>query len=450
MSSKSDTAISCRGLSKAYTIVRNGARHTTAAEALVDRLRNPLQRPQKETFWALKDIDFDIRRGEVVGIIGRNGAGKSTLLKILSRITEPTAGRAVLHGRVGSLLEVGTGFHAELTGRENIYLNGSILGMSRREIDRHFDDIVDFAEVARFLDTPVKRYSSGMFVRLAFAVAAHLNPEILIVDEVLAVGDAEFQRRCLGKMHDVAEQEGRTVLFVSHNMTAVQGLCGRCVLLSDGAVHFDGETGEAVRRYQSLGRPVGAPQRAGEYDLTGRDNRHLPGTLIVRKVAFRNANGETTDTVPMGQPLSIVIDVAGLSGFKNAIIGVNIKSDLDHWLVGFNTEMKPPRVEGGVRGGDEQVVLHIPRVPLTPGTYSLDIDVDQKNIATLDGVERAAHFTVTEADVYGSGYRVELGVLYLDAEWQIRSRQACPDPSCPGGTDDAAAGRRPAPQVVHS
>src|SRR3954469_1003271 len=206
----SDIAVSVRGLSKAYTIAHEREKHVTLAEQMLSRLRRPFRRPQRETFWALKDVEFDIKKGDVVGIIGRNGAGKSTLLKILSRITEPTTGQIDLYGRVGSLLEVGTGFHPELTGRENIFLNGAILGMSRAEVRKQFDAIVDFSGVEQFLDTPVKRYSSGMYVRLAFAVAAHLETEILIIDEVLAVGDNEFQQKCMGKMKDVAGT-GRTV-----------------------------------------------------------------------------------------------------------------------------------------------------------------------------------------------------------------------------------------------
>jgi len=246
----SDIAVSVRGLSKSYSIARNAAKHTTAGEALMHKLRHPFEKVERETFWALNDVSFDIQKGDVVGIIGRNGAGKSTLLKILSRITEPTTGRIDLYGRVGSLLEVGTGFHAELTGRENIFLNGAILGMKKSEIARQFDAIVDFAGVEQFLDTPVKRYSSGMYVRLAFAVAAHLNPEILIVDEVLAVGDAEFQKKCLGKMQDVA-QSGRTVLFVSHNMQAISLLCNRGIFLRKGQVTYAGNSQGAVSEYLS-------------------------------------------------------------------------------------------------------------------------------------------------------------------------------------------------------
>ncbi|MBW4518499.1 MAG: ATP-binding cassette domain-containing protein [Scytolyngbya sp. HA4215-MV1] len=230
---------------------------------LVKSGKNKLPDPTCEEFWALRDVSFDIQQGEAIGIIGRNGAGKSTLLKILSRITEPTAGRIVVQGRVASLLEVGTGFHPELTGRENIYLNGSILGMARSEIQKKFDEIVAFAEVEKFLDTPVKRYSSGMYVRLAFAVAAHLEPEILVVDEVLAVGDSAFQKKCLGKMGDVATKEGRTVLFVSHSMQAVSQLTKRCILLSKGNVQFDGNTNRAINLY--LASPKDSAEQPAYY-----------------------------------------------------------------------------------------------------------------------------------------------------------------------------------------
>jgi lipopolysaccharide transport system ATP-binding protein len=269
-SSTSDTAIRVRGLSKSYTIQKGGLeKQSTLAESAIARLKNPFKRAEKETFDALKDIDLDIKKGEVVGIIGRNGAGKSTLLKVLSRITYPTTGQIDLYGRVGSLLEVGTGFHPELTGRENIYLNGSILGMSRSEIKKEFDAIVDFAGVEKFLDTPVKRSSSGMYVRLAFAVAAHLRTEILIVDEVLAVGDQEFQRKCLGKMKDVAKGDGRTVLFVSHLMQSVRVLCRRGIFLEQGVATYIGDAGGAIDRYvHSFAQPA----------LTQSDPDRRPGS----------------------------------------------------------------------------------------------------------------------------------------------------------------------------
>jgi lipopolysaccharide transport system ATP-binding protein len=269
----SDSVISCEGLGKAYRIGRQESRerYTALRDVLAGSARRLLQRTkqlargefdltndQSEEFWALKDVSFEVKQGEVLGIIGRNGAGKSTLLKVLSRITEPSAGRVTLRGRVASLLEVGTGFHPELTGRENIFLNGAILGMTRGEIKRKFDEIVAFAEVEKFLDTPVKRFSSGMYVRLAFAVAAHLEPEILVVDEVLAVGDAEFQKKCLGKMQDVS-RGGRTVLFVSHNMAAIVSLCNRGIWLDRGQLAFDGNGGDAVKAYAEGSRGFAEP-----------------------------------------------------------------------------------------------------------------------------------------------------------------------------------------------
>ena len=253
----SDSAITVENLSKRYIIGRQRSKDDGLRHLIEDAMRAPLawlrsRREQKKRdtgeYWALKDVSFEVKPGEVLGIMGRNGAGKSTLLKILSRITEPTSGRITINGRVASLLEVGTGFHPELTGRENIFLNGAILGMSRAEIRRKFDEIVAFSEVEQFLDTPVKRYSSGMYVRLAFAVAAHLEPEILIVDEVLAVGDAQFQKKCLGKMEDVAKQ-GRTILFVSHNMAAVSQLCSTVILLESGRIATRGAARQVVGDY---------------------------------------------------------------------------------------------------------------------------------------------------------------------------------------------------------
>ncbi len=250
-----DVAIRVRGLGKKYQIGGSQEKYLTMRDAIVNSVKSPFHRilhrnsdPTANEFWALKDVSFDVEQGEVVGIIGRNGAGKSTLLKILSRVTTPTEGTIELHGRVGSLLEVGTGFHPEMTGRENIYLNGSILGMKKTEIEQKFDEIVKFAEIDQFLDTPVKRYSSGMYVRLAFAVAAHLEPEILVVDEVLAVGDAQFQKKCLGKMGEVAK-EGRTVLFVSHNMAAVQSLCKKAMLINAGKIVDFDQTDSVISQY---------------------------------------------------------------------------------------------------------------------------------------------------------------------------------------------------------
>ena len=300
--SSPETAVSVRGLSKSYTIAHEAQQHTLATEALVHSLKNLGRKaPQRETFWALTDVSFDIAKGDVVGIIGRNGAGKSTLLKVLSRITEPTTGQIELYGRVGSLLEVGTGFHPELTGRENIFLNGAVLGMSRREIAKHFEAIVEFAGVEKFLDTPVKRYSSGMYVRLAFAVAAHLEPEILIVDEVLAVGDAEFQKKCLGKMQDVASR-GRTVLFVSHNMTSVLQLCTQAIFLHQGQVCMQGPVAAVVDRYIEYGLDNLAEVVWAEGDAPGDERVKITAVRIL------NSKNQVSGDYYLSDPITLEME----------------------------------------------------------------------------------------------------------------------------------------------
>ncbi len=310
----SEVAIRAQALAKQYHIGRLERRYDTLRDRLAN-IRLPLERfwgngnsqfQPDETVWALKDVAFEVTRGEVVGVIGRNGAGKSTLLKILSRITKPTQGRAEIHGRVGSLLEVGTGFHPELTGRENIFLNGAILGMRRREIERKFDEIVAFAEVERFIDTPVKHYSSGMYVRLAFAVAAHLEPEILLVDEVLAVGDAAFQKKCLGKMGEVA-REGRTILFVSHNIAAITRICNRVILLDQGQVQSDGPAHAVAKAYlmSDVGRMA-----VREWPVV----TDAPGNEIVRLrgVRVRTQSGETLEAIDIRIPITIEMDYSVL------------------------------------------------------------------------------------------------------------------------------------------
>jgi lipopolysaccharide transport system ATP-binding protein len=319
---------------------------------------HPQAGPRPNTMWALKDVSLSVNEGEVLGIIGRNGAGKSTLLKILTRITEPTSGRALVYGRVASLLEVGTGFHPELTGRENIYLNGAILGMKRDEVSRKFDEIVAFSEVEQFIDTPVKRYSSGMYVRLAFAVAAHLEPEILLVDEVLAVGDTEFQKKCLGKMHDVAEG-GRTVLFVSHNMAAVLSLCSRAVLLHDGRVTQSGAANDVVDQYLSFGQQVGvftptSGTRTGDQRATITDLRMRP------------------DHPKTGLPLEFTFFVNRSDGGGElaAELGIAIKTERDVELLQLHSRhmghefVFPP--------GGSQVVVRLDRLPLAPGRYRVN------------------------------------------------------------------------------
>jgi lipopolysaccharide transport system ATP-binding protein len=323
-------AISVENLSKAYRIGLKDEVPDTLVGALQGALRAPMknwrrlarlntfkhQEEADDLFWALKDVSFDVAEGEVVGIIGRNGAGKSTLLKILSRITEPTSGRAVIRGRVSSLLEVGTGFHPELTGRDNVYMNGTILGMTKREIDRKFDEIVDFSGVAKFLDTPIKHYSSGMKVRLAFAVAAHLEPEILIIDEVLAVGDAEFQKRCLGKMQEVA-LGGRTVLFVSHNLGAVQSLCTKGILLNQGTLTCNSEVTEALRKYVRSFGGCGATSLNAIEDRQGSGCVRLTGISITRP----DRHGAV---LQVGQPMQIAIDYETEVDRQRADVAVGI------------------------------------------------------------------------------------------------------------------------------
>lgn len=308
-------AIKAENIGKQYHIAAEKRQYNTLRDAIADTAKAPFRRARNllrgqatgaaelnETFWALRDIDFQVAQGEVVGLIGRNGAGKSTLLKLLSRITEPTEGEIRLHGRVGSLLEVGTGFHQELTGRENVYLNGAILGMKREEIDSQFDAIVAFAEVEKFIDTPVKHYSSGMRVRLAFAVAAHLNPEILLVDEVLAVGDARFQRKCLNQMQDVG-QSGRTVVFVSHNMSTITRLCERAILLEDGRITADGPAHQIVAQYMASGSGTSA-------ERVWQNPARAPGAEAARLYAarVRNDQGHIADSIDIRHPFTLEME----------------------------------------------------------------------------------------------------------------------------------------------
>jgi lipopolysaccharide transport system ATP-binding protein len=370
-------------------------------------------------FWALRDINFEVKQGEVLGIIGKNGAGKSTLLKIMSRVTTPTKGQIKIKGRVASLLEVGTGFHPELTGRENIFLNGAILGMTKAEIKKKFDEIVAFAEVEKFIDTPVKRYSSGMYVRLAFAVAAHLEPEILIIDEVLAVGDAQFQKKCLGKMGDVAK-EGRTVLFVSHNMTAVQNLCCRGIVLEGGNIIFDATGQEAVNQYLSGLQSKGEQTRAGIYDLTGRHNEFQENEILIRKIILMDSTGHPVNKLQMGSDLIIVMELEGLKGYPDAQVGIAFRSLMDQFVAHFTTAMRPARFRGQ-RTEFELAIARIPRLPFNRGPYWIDVAVAIDGVRIFDYVERAVDFEIVEADVYGTGYRIkpEQGTVFLDGLWEI-------------------------------
>ena len=419
-----DPAITIDSLGKRYTIGHRlsrsyGLRHAIegVARAPIAALRSFRQkRSQRQDFWALKNISLQIAHGEVIGIIGRNGAGKSTLLKILSRITVPTEGRILMDGRTGSLLEVGTGFHQELTGRENIFLNGAILGMTRAEISRKFDEIVDFSGVEEFLDTPVKHYSSGMYVRLAFAVAAHLEPEILIVDEVLAVGDVAFQKKCLGKMGSFA-RSGRTVLFVSHNMDTVRNLCNRCIWLKDGMVYKDGSTDDVIDRYFT--------------DTFGSDRffyRSADYGLEVTRVVLRNMQGERCNRFQPGEDLVVAIDFDASVPIEKPHFILSI-----HGINGscFTANMLLDGCRPSVLMGQGSISCRFKSLPLLPQHYSVKMSLrssngDEKIIDYND----VADFAVV-ANLENYGYRGEFlsrahnsTPVVIPYEWRL------PDGSC--------------------
>ncbi|MBX3441647.1 MAG: ABC transporter ATP-binding protein [Planctomyces sp.] len=417
-----DSVIRVEGLSKDYHRAGPGAAYATLRDAVLDVARSPLKQFRKlsgriseaERFWALRDVSFDIRRGDVVGVIGRNGAGKSTLLKVLSRIVEPTSGRVTLNGRVASLLEVGTGFHHELTGRENIYLNGAILGMTRQEIRRKFDEIVAFSEVEAFLDTPVKKYSSGMTVRLAFSVAAHLEPEILIVDEVLAVGDQAFQRKCIGKMSGVAKS-GRTVLFVSHNMAAIENLCTRGIVLHHGRVVEDSTAKSAIAKYCELA------SHEQHLPLAERTDRQGSGQYRLVDVALVNSQSPSAAVVEMGGDWVLNLEFAGQGRISQPHVGVVITT---------MTGERIARVMSGETHGDLPPIdgnasfqLRIRDVNLVPGLYQLVVGFRDQATEQLDYIERAATIEVSARDAFGQG-RVSDGVqsktvCFFDCEWSV-------------------------------
>lgn len=376
-----------------------------------------LRRPRGVTgeyFWAFRDVSFSVRPGEIVGIVGRNGAGKSTLLKVMSQITAPSEGEFRLNGRVASLLEVGTGFHGELTGRENIYLNGAILGMSRSEVRSCLEQITEFAEIGPFLDTPVKRYSSGMYVRLAFSVAAHLQPDILIVDEVLAVGDAAFQKKCLGRMDEAALKEGRTILFVSHNMTAVRSLCSRALLLKDGRLIGDGPAGEIVDRYLEEGS-----LRAGKI---GRKHHEGSGRLRVTDIHFETPQGGRIEELPVGEPVNVRITYTAenLQPSDRIVPGVGV--------VGSEAVFNNYSCFGGKSFGpvpkEGSFVFHWPRVDLVPGQYAMVVRIvangDHHNGELLD-MPPAVSFHVAPRDFHGSGRSIGLnyGAVLVRGDWTV-------------------------------
>ncbi len=387
----SGIAIQTNELGKRYVLGLNQRGYGTLREALAQAARRPFgggaeaAGSEANSLWALRDLSITVNSGEVVGLIGHNGAGKSTLLKVLSRVTEPSAGWAEVSGRVGSLLEVGTGFHPELTGRENVFLNGAILGMRRAEIRARFDEIVEFAEIERFLDTPVKRYSSGMAVRLAFAVAAYLEPEILLVDEVLAVGDAAFQRKSLGKMGEVAE-EGRTVIFVSHNLAIIQALCQRGILLERGEVVVDAPIGKAVGTY------LRTLERAASDDLlerTDRDTRAYDETLV-RRLEIHEEGGDSANVILSGRPATIVVDLT--EELPRMECQLTIANSLGQAVTGFDSRVSSPEDVRDAELGP-RIECELTSLPLLPGRYRIDVVVRAKG-QIQDGLQAAAFFDV--------------------------------------------------------
>jgi lipopolysaccharide transport system ATP-binding protein len=404
-----EVAIRVENLSKLYRISHLG-KQRTVRDAVHHGMRLVWRRlrwnstPTREEFWALRDLSFEVNRGEVVGIIGRNGAGKSTLLKVLSRITEPTAGRITLRGRVASLLEVGTGFHPELSGRDNIYLNGAIHGLTRAEINRKFDQIVEFAEVTRFLDTPVKRYSSGMYVRLAFAVAAHLEPDILIVDEVLAVGDATFQKKCLGKIREVSTEEGRTVLFVSHNLASVRQLCSRAVLLEQGRLAFDGLPGAAIAAYT-------------QRDKTKAEYKHIAGDGAARIVAVRMPSEEGADAITsiFGE-VRIEIQYEAKTSLGSLDFFILIYADDGECIAASFQSDSGERVGAGAVTRTVSVTF---RNPFAPGRYMVSAGIFDAYRQFHDWVEFAESFEVAAGFADGRAFDQRLGRISLEAKWTL-------------------------------
>ena len=427
--SDSDTVIRVENLGKCYKLGQT--HHYRISDVIMARLKQihrkfrglPVPKhPRrigsgsipKGEFWALRDVSFEIKRGDVVGVIGLNGAGKSTLFKLLSRITEPTEGQAWMKGRIGSLLEVGTGFHPELTGSENIYLNGAILGMTRAEIKTKFDQIIAFAGIERFIDTPVKRYSSGMYVRLAFAVAAHLEPEILLIDEVLAVGDAAFQHKCLGKMQEVTG-EGRTILFVSHNMPSIESLCNWSMVLDQGKLVFWGETEKAISQYLKNHSSA----CASFVDLTGHKGRTAHSRPIFQSLRLQDIRGNEASIFKVGESILFELDLeSGENVIHSPYIHIEIIDSRDTVICKFLSEVmhkKPFEIDGR-----KSLVCRWQHCRLVPGLYTVKLEI--KNFrASLDKINDAISFEIRPTDIYGTGkLDTATGLIVPDGNWEIK------------------------------
>lgn len=411
-----NVAIRVENLGKCYSVPRAVAESDLTN---MDRLKRKLgvAPAREQDFWAVRNLNFTIQKGEVVGLVGKNGAGKSTTLKVLSRITEPSEGIGELHGRLGSLLEVGTGFHPELTGRENVFLNGAILGMSHREIQSKFDEIVDFAGVEEFLDLPVKRYSSGMYVRLAFAVAAHLATEIMIVDEVLAVGDSEFQNKCLGKMQDVAH-EGRTVLLVSHNMYAVRRFCTRCIWLKDGTLYKDGPTEEIVSEYM---RPLDAETQTGFTDLRKEKQRYGDGSVRFDWCQMLDDTGEQSNVVLRGRTLTVRF---GLHAERPQPIHVTVSISTDAAVRALHLSHHDGLGREPVAvSGSQEFEVQIPDLPLAAGNYFLYLAAHTPGMGAIDVLSEVMMFTVEDPPESLRPYATSSnqGVCVVPSRWQVRA-----------------------------
>jgi lipopolysaccharide transport system ATP-binding protein len=414
----SDVVIRLEDIGKRYRIGATPGGYQTLRDAIASAVtaRRGSTPEVRETIWALRSISFEVERGQVLGIIGRNGAGKSTLLKLLSRVTEPTEGQAMIHGRVGSLLEVGTGFHPELTGRENVYLNGAILGMKRAEIDRKFDEIIAFSEVERFVDTPVKRYSSGMYLRLAFAVAAHLEPEILVIDEVLAVGDAEFQRKCLGKMSDVAH-EGRTVLFVSHNMSAILRLTEQCLVLDQGRIARQGPTPEAVDYYMTSGDVAAGERHWPAEAPKAVDNPFRPVALRVL-----DRRGRIAERVPSVEPFAIEFEYHLAGDVTGLRVGLYLfTSRGEPVLTSFDTDSPDAYERWTARPAGRYISrCRLPANLLNGGTFVVGANASSFHIRSYFTDERVLTLTVDGTGAPGSQWSEQrIGPVRPALAWEI-------------------------------